>query len=162
MTEPMSASQMFHRLLPMLIVGLVLLARPVYRIVKGYYSKRNYIDAYDFLMILYGGCITALSISMPFAAQITDFLNNVAPYFFGALCAIVLFAIFVPKFYIMPKLYGTIGVGCEKMRFVREEARVGYDKYNWQMVEPRLFGLIWTPKHQPCNEHECNYFEVSR
>jgi hypothetical protein len=147
----------------MLIVGLALLARPVYRFMRGTLVTKGGISAYDFLMILYGGCITALTISLPFAAYITAFLNNVAPYLFGAFCFFVLAAIFTPTFYIMPKLYGTHSVSDpDKYRFVRSKAERGYAKYNWQMVEPHFFGLIWTAKNPAINEHECNYYEVSR
>jgi hypothetical protein len=145
-------------LLPLYIFSAVLLARPTYRLLRGRLAKDGYINIYDLLMILYGGTTLLLCLTIPHAEAVSTFINDWAGW---GLAALVLY-LFIPKFYIAPKLYGTIGLGCEKMRFVRSEARVGYARYNWQMVEPHLFGLIWTPKHQACNEHECNYYEVSR
>lgn len=149
---------MNYRLAILGCIGFALIVPFLRGLFKGEY-KSGYIGAWQMLSLLYGGCIMAMAITIPFASQIVDFLNAAAPYVgWGILIAIALAC--VPSYHIKPHLYGTYGVGDVAYRFMRHDARNGYARYDWQMMEPALGGLLWRATSNIINEHECNYYEV--
>lgn len=146
------------RLFILSCVGLALLIKPALEFYRTRF-KDGLISGASLICLMYGLAICLMSVTVPFGAQIVDFLNAATPYVGWGLGAAIVLA-FVPSYHIAPKLYRTHGMGCEAMRFIRHEARVGYARYNWQMMKPALGGLLWRATNNICNEHECNYFEV--
>lgn len=147
---------MHTRLAIMFCLGLLMFSPFAYAMFKHGFNKG--FGAWQAISLLYGGTTMLLAISLPFGSQIVDFLNWLAPYMGWCIVIAVMLA-FVPSYHIAPTLYGTHGVS-EPYRFIRHEVRVGYAKYDWQMMKPVLGGLLWRATDNIINEHECNYFKV--